>query len=256
MTRSDRIVIADADNTLWDTNSVFAEAQLKLLELVERLTRKPCLESNRLAFVRAYDQALASRHHQHLKYPRQMLIATLAAGLDSVPADTAAIFMLSGRLRMPLNSQQQIDEILIAYGKALNQLPDLLPTVRAGLELAKSSQLPVYVMTEGKIDLQKSILSTHHLENYVDGVWELTKTIAQFDRLMRKFQPATVVVIGDQPDRDIVPAHAAGCITALIPSKFKPRWQQEDDESAADLVAPNFLSAIEWATHQLNLEPC
>ena len=75
---SDLVLLADADNTLWDTDSVFAEAQLVLLDETERVTRTRCATDDRLAFVRAYDQALASRHHLHLKYPPQMLVAALA----------------------------------------------------------------------------------------------------------------------------------------------------------------------------------
>src|SRR5438874_137351 len=71
---SDIVILADADNTLWDTDAVFAEAQIKLLSVVEQLTGLSCRNSQRLRYVRSYDQALASRHHLHLRYPPQMLV--------------------------------------------------------------------------------------------------------------------------------------------------------------------------------------
>lgn len=252
MRRSDPIILADADNTLWDTNSVFANGQLKLLELVEQFSGLACPELDRLGFVRAYDQAIASRHHLHLKYPKQMLVATLAAGLRSELPDIAAEAALYGRPATHCLSERQITDAVAAYSEALTRVPELLPNVRAGLELARAHDLTVFVMTEGRVDLQRRALLAHDLERYVERVWELTKSVAQFGRLRRRFDPKGIVVIGDQPDRDIVPAHDAGCRTVLVPSRFRPRWQSESERKMADYVAADFLEAMEWVVRYPN----
>jgi putative hydrolase of the HAD superfamily len=247
MKHQDRVIVTDADNTLWDTNAVFAGAQLRLLGLVEQLTDRACPDADRLRFVRAFDQALAERHHLHLKYPIQMLVAALAYGLHhNAPDNTAEHILQQGRHGAYRLSDAQISGVVAGYTEALARVPDLLPTVRDGLELAKAHGLSVYVMTEGKIDLQRNTLHTHDLDKYVEGVWELPKTPVQFARLVRRFQSAAVVVIGDQPDRDIVPAHAAGCTTVLIPGRFQPRWQSQTNASVADCVVTSFLEAMQW----------
>ena len=48
-------VFVDADNTLWDTDQVFADAQLGLLSAVETATGVACQVSDRLGYVRAID---------------------------------------------------------------------------------------------------------------------------------------------------------------------------------------------------------
>ena len=243
---SDLVLVVDADNTLWDTNEVFAHAQLKFLEVIEQVTGRTSAEADRLGFIRSYDQALASRHHLHLNYPRQMLAATLAAGLNSEPPDSAAESTLQGRPSAHWLSEKLTNEVVAAYSQALTRVPDLLPTVRAGLELARARGLRVFVMTEGKVEAQRQALSTHNLDDLVENVWELPKSVAQFKRLLRRFHPAELVVVGDQPDRDCVPAHEAGCRTVLIPSRFKPHWQSARDKGTADFIAPSFLEAMEW----------
>jgi putative hydrolase of the HAD superfamily len=244
--RNDFVVLADADNTLWDTDSIFANAQLKLLERVERFTGRTASTDDRLNFVRSCDQALASRHHLHFRYPIRMLAATLASRLHSELLETAAESALQGRPSAHRLSEDVIDDLIAAYSQELAKVPDLLPTVRAGLELAKCRNLRVFVITEGKLGVQRHVLSHHNLEKFVENVWELTKTVDQFKRLLRRFHPAELVVIGDQIERDIAPAHDAECRTVLVPSRFKPNWRSTRDDSAADCVVSNFLEAIEW----------
>jgi len=241
------VVLVDADNTLWDTNALFAAAQVTLLEFVERTTGRKCPVPDRLAFVRSYDQALASRHHLHLKYPVQMLVATLADALISQASPViAAESILQGRQSADHLSSKTRNDAISAYVHGLSAATELLPRVRVGLQLAKDSGLPLFVITEGKLDLQRKALFAHHLEAYIENIWELTKTVAQFQRLVRRFQPAKLIVIGDQPDRDVVPAHQAGCTTILVRGKFRPGWQSERDECAADYIARNFVDAVEW----------
>jgi hypothetical protein len=61
---SDATVFVDADNTLWDTDAVFASAQLELLAGVEELVGIGSVATDPLAFIREIDQQLAERHHR------------------------------------------------------------------------------------------------------------------------------------------------------------------------------------------------
>jgi putative hydrolase of the HAD superfamily len=49
------VVFVDADNTLWDTNEVFAVAQLGLLSNVEKVVGATASTDDRLGFVRQLD---------------------------------------------------------------------------------------------------------------------------------------------------------------------------------------------------------
>ena len=50
------VVFIDADNTLWDTDGVYADAQLALLNELEDRLGVQFPELDRLAFVRSIDQ--------------------------------------------------------------------------------------------------------------------------------------------------------------------------------------------------------
>jgi putative hydrolase of the HAD superfamily len=240
------VLIIDADNTLWDTNEVFARAQLRLLEGAEQAAGRMCPATDRLDFVRSYDQAIALKHHLHLKYPSQLLVAAIGAGLCGMDPDTAAESVIRGRPLPHQLSESQARDVQAAYTQTLSDTPALLPTVREALELARLRDLAVFVMTEGKLERQRHSLTEHDLTQLVLSAWEMPKTQAQFERLRQRFTQAEVVVIGDQLDRDIVPAHRAGCKTVLVPGGFRPRWGDQDAH-AADHVAATLLEAVQWA---------
>jgi len=240
------VLVVDADNTLWDTNEVFARAQLRLLEGAEQATGRMCPATDRLDFVRSYDQAIALKHHLHLSYPAQLLVAAIGAGLCGTDPAIAAELVIRGRSLPHKLSEPQVSDVLAAYSQALTDTPTLLSTVREALELARSREVAVFVMTEGKLERQRRSLTMHGLDHLVVSVWEMPKTAAQFERLRQRFTQAEVVVIGDQLDRDIVPAHRAGCKTVLVPGRFRPRWDDQDAR-VADHVASTLLEAVEWA---------
>jgi putative hydrolase of the HAD superfamily len=239
------VVVADADNTLWDTDAVFQNAQLLLLVRVESAVGRTCTEVDRLAFIRRYDQALAQAHHLHLRYPPQLLVRATEAGLAGISEHVAAenVIARDPATGSGLLDHARIDSIVSAYLLALAQIPDLLPGVSEGLCLARDAGMELYVMTEGRIEKQRHFLEVHRLQQFFDGVWEMTKEHAQFARVRTRFKDRRVMVIGDQPDRDTVPAKAAGCTGILVPSRFKPSWHATGEP---DYVAKDFLDAVHW----------
>src|SRR5215469_3043537 len=127
-------IYTDADNTLWDTDAVFREAQLGLLNEVEKLSDRSTSSTDRLGFLRQYDQAIAVRHHARLKYPPALLMSALRAGLfGASPEEAAARVVAEGSV--PTSSEQLALE---AFAKTLGTLPPILPTVREGLQRAQS----------------------------------------------------------------------------------------------------------------------
>lgn len=239
------VILTDADNTLWDTDSVFAGAQIGLLSIVEELTAKQCLEEDRLGFVRRYDQAIAAVHHAHLKYPPSLLVRALEMALAGSDAMKTADVVCRGKNVSKLE-QATIDHAVGEYLALLGRVPELLPTVREGLELLRDAGMRLYVLTEGKMEKQKNVLLHHSLSELVSGMFELTKDTAQFRRLRLRFTPAEVVIIGDQLDRDIIPAKAAGCSTVLVPGRFRPYWHNDDHAVEASFVASTFVDGARW----------
>jgi putative hydrolase of the HAD superfamily len=243
-----RIVLCDADNTLWDTDSVFAEAQNTLLSRVEATLGLENPGGRRLDFIRQYDQALAVKHHLHFRYPPILLVFALADGLLGASPDAAAAASMAGSRRTHTISIPRAEQMVADYVAALDQIPVLLPGVEEGLRFARVAELNVYVLTEGRIERQRKIIQMHGIESAFNGVLEMTKSADQFRRLRERFASASVTVIGDQPDRDISPALAAGCTAVLIPSRFRPGWHTPDSWEGATYVASDFAEAITWIT--------
>jgi putative hydrolase of the HAD superfamily len=240
-----RIILSDADNTLWDTDAVFAGAQLQILEAVETAIRMRCSEADRLDFVRRYDQELARQHHLHFRYPPIMLVFALSSGLTGTKAQTAASAAISGNLTK-LISLSRGEQIVSRYQASLSQTPPLLAGVVQGLNLAAESKLPLYVVTEGRVEKQRQILEAHNLAKMIRGVFEISKSVVGFERLKQRFSPSHVAVIGDQPDRDIIPAKAVGLVTVGIPSRFRPAWNREDEWADATYIADSYYDAVNW----------
>lgn len=228
---------------------MFAEAQLKLLDEVESATDRRCSASDRLDFVRSYDQALAAKHHLHFRYPPIMLVFALTDGLAGVDSGAAAGAAITGSRLLRSPSVDIAEAIVGKYLGWLNRVPPLLPGVLEGLRLAGDSQLPVYVITEGKIEKQRKTVGHYNLEDRIAGIFEITKNLSSFDRLRQRFSPAQVIVIGDQPDRDIAPAQSAECTTVLVPSRFRPTWNV-DAWNEASYVASDYQAAIAWAVER------
>jgi len=245
MSHENPVVLADADNTLWDTDAVFRNAQLLLLDRIEAVLGRTCADVTRLEFVRSYDQALAQAHHLHLRYPPQLLVRAIEAGLSGVSEHVAAQKAIAGD---PAATNASLDDarvnsIVSEYLLALTQVPALLPGVPEGVRMASEAGLELYVMTEGRIEKQRRFLEVHGLQPFFKGVWEMTKERSQFDRVRTRFKDRRVMIIGDQPDRDILPAKAAGCTGILVPSRFKPSWHATGEP---DYVAKDFLEAVRW----------
>jgi putative hydrolase of the HAD superfamily len=243
-------IYTDADNTLWDTDALFAEAQLALLQSAERQAGRKAPTPARLDFVRQYDQAIAARHHAKLRYPPALLLRALQQGLQAVPAERAATQVLAEG-SIPVGPEVEALEI---YSKTLSAAPPALTGVRQGMQLAHRHGHPIYVISEGPLESLRARLRALDLESSIAGALSATKSADLYARLLQRAAPNRAVMIGDQPDRDIQLAHEAGLKTILIESRFKPRWTKAGDASGADAIATNFLDAIQRAL-RWSLEP-
>jgi putative hydrolase of the HAD superfamily len=235
-------IYTDADNTLWDTDGVYANAQLSLLSAAEQITGLKGPTDDRLVFVRQYDQAIASRHHAHLRYPPSLLLRALTQGLSGISPDLVATQATSHGHQ----SSQPETLALSTFRANLSRTPSLLPGVVEGLSLAKESKFPIYVVTEGPADLLRSRLSLLCLDQFITESISATKTRELYTRLMKRASPHHAAMIGDQVDRDVRLAKESGMRTALVPSRFRPNWTKTSDLASADLIAENFAEAIRW----------
>jgi putative hydrolase of the HAD superfamily len=230
------VVFVDADNTLWDTDSVFANAQRNMLQRVEKATGTMADADDRLAFVRAVDQALAERHHAGLRYPPKLLVRGLEGALAGLPVERAARAAWRGSGTGSL-SDICVNEIEKAFFDDLSRPPEMRPGVREGLEALRTANCLVLVVTEGRRAKVEETAKRLRLDSLITRIIEGPKRPELYQRVLRLTAASErAFMVGDQLDRDIAPAKTAGLETIYFPGGFRPRWTPEER-----LVQPDHL---------------
>ena len=235
-------VFVDADNTLWDTDSVFADAQRKMLERVEAATSAAADADDRLAYVRAVDQAIAERHHAGLRYPPKLLVRGLEEALAGLPVARAA----RAARRSPFHSRLSegcLREIEEAFIVDLSCTPKIWLGVREGLKALRAANCLVLIVSEearAKVEITSKRLG---LDRLVARIIEGQKRPELYRRILRfTGAPKRGFMVGDQLDRDIAPAKAAGLETIYFPGGFRPRWTMNEAKAGPDHIIATFAA--------------
>jgi putative hydrolase of the HAD superfamily len=229
--RSGVLVVTDADNTLWDTDSIYAEGQLELLKRIELETGLRANTRNRLGFVRALDQELARLNQYNLTYPPEFLAYAIAIYLEGVSLKKATMSAITNVELLKSNAG------ITKHGKwfknhLINNIPKLRPGVKTGLWKLNEIGLPLLVLTEGSREKCQTLLHHYDLMNCIFEIIEGRKLVSLYKNIARNFVNVSKrkVMIGDQLDRDIIAAKRAGYTTVYFPSRFQPSWMPRDKE--------------------------
>ena len=165
--------MTDADNTLWDTDEVYAAAQLDLLNEVEERYGVRTNAEDRLGFVREIDQALASRHPKHLRYPAEHLVDAIVFAVQTRNVDKA----VTQALRVS-NSTSNAESIANTFFHHVsNQIPRLRAGVARGLVRLDQHQVRIVVLTEGDLARCERLLNLHGIRDHVAAVISEKKTV-------------------------------------------------------------------------------
>lgn len=236
-------VFVDADNTLWDTDQVYAAAQLTMLAQTETALGKKSTAEDRLAFVRASDQAIAARHYLGLRYPPRLLVRALAYALCGMPSDIAAKAARLGADPSPLASEAEA-EIEQGFSAMLKKTPALRPGVIEGLKMLERAGTTTLIVSESSRAKVEATAATLGLKGHFTRVIEGQKRPELYRRILRLIgNPEHAFIIGDQLDRDIGPAKEAGLITIYFPGGFAPRWTPEEAKVGPDFRVSSFVEA-------------
>jgi len=237
-----RVIVFDADNTIWDTNEVFLSAQLDLLRVYEKVGLIRSAESE-LETLRRIDSSLISRL-ERFEYD----FVTLALALAEYFSEGLTVDRAVDRaLRANLSSETpplvlQAHDAFISGLRRMPRLdenmPDVLHTIRqAG---SKASQIVLFLFSDGDSERLRRILQFHRLDrNVFDEIVITKKSVDSFITLKRTAvnylsqtsgnSTPSFVMVGDSLKRDIIFAKQAGFITVYKPAGFF------GEESSADL---------------------
>jgi len=234
-------VFVDADNTLWETDKVYADAQLQLLGAVEQHLGQEAKAEDRLAYVRQIDQGIAERHHSGLRYPAELLGYALALTLRGEPEAVAI-----RRALKEVHNGAAVDRIAAsvavdAYITALQALPSPRLGVVTGLQALHRLGCIVLVVTEGARSRVARTLEALNLATSIDRIVEAPKQTRLYFRVSQiSLVSGPMFMVGDQLQRDIAPAKAAGLETIYFPGSFVPRWEPSEASVQPDHRIENF----------------
>lgn len=236
-------VFVDADNTLWDTDQVFATAQLEMLAQTETAVGGSATAVDRLAFARTIDQAIAARHHAGLRYPPRLLARALAFALEGQNGEAAARSASSGHERSPLEPDTEIAIEQSFFGN-LKRQPNLRPGVRQGLLMLERAGAATLIVSESSRQKVEATAEALGLAGHFKRVIEGPKRPDLYRRALRLTgSPEVAYMIGDQLDRDIAPAKEAGLITIYFPGGFVPKWTPDEAKVKPDFRIGDFEEA-------------
>ena len=239
-------LFTDADNTLWNTDAVFAAAQLDMLHEIERITGRnaPADEDRGLAFLRNLDQRIAAVHPNDLRYPPGLLAHGLALVLEGKEVEEAV-----ARVTEPGIALGSVFEAAQArFLDSIRRLPPLREGVREGLLAISEANIAITVVTEERVERCRQFLTGHRLENMITDVVSVRKTTEAYLDLRRSAVTGRYFMVGDQFDRDILAAASAGYSTFYFPGGFAPYWASELDTSKTrridryDAIVPYVLA--------------
>jgi putative hydrolase of the HAD superfamily len=238
-------LFTDADNTLWNTDAVFAAAQLDMLHEIERITGRnaPADEDRGLAFLRNLDQRIAAAHPDYLRYPPGLLAYGLALVLEGKEVEEAV-----ARVTDPgIGLESGFEAAQARFLDSIRRLPPLREGVREGLIAISKADISITVVTEERVERCRQFLAGHRLESMITDVVSVRKTTEAYFDLRRNAATGRYFMVGDQMDRDILTASAAGYSTFYFPGGFAPYWASELDTSKTkridryDAIVPDVL---------------
>lgn len=244
------LLFTDADNTLWDTDAVYAEVQLDLLSALEELTGKKVnvnkrLES-RLEYVRKIDQHIARLHGFNLKYPPRILVMAVAGALlGQSPKEAATNAVAFAETKGSSTVYEKHEKWFL--DKLKEKLPELRKGVKEGLFELHNMGIEPIVITEGSKDKCYDTIARHGLQGIFSKIIEVKKCTESFKKIYSEMDciSCKCIIVGDQIDRDIMYSKEAGFYTVLFPGGFNPRWNKENKNVNPHRIIDSFFEIID-----------
>jgi putative hydrolase of the HAD superfamily len=249
-------ILFDADNTLWDTNAVFRDAQLALLGVLQDGV-PPLPPEEALLTLRALDMTLVERLGRFEYDIEQLITALILHWTTDLQGD--ALLNRARSVPSPLDARQQdlVAAAKRAFMEGLNQIPELLPDtveVLARLHAARLAGAPLVtaVLSEGDPDRLERVFNAYHVDiaSIFDEIlvgpksqrlFELARG-AMVDLLNAPVDPAATrfVIVGDALKRDVKFGNQAGFTSVYKPASFLGVEQPNADDEVPDFTISRF----------------
>jgi putative hydrolase of the HAD superfamily len=260
------LLVFDADNTLWDTNSVFHEAHVAMLEVFEAIQILSGAR-HQVEQLRAIDRALI-RHFGRFEYGFENLATAIAYhyGHQADPDAAAAYALAHGAQALAAPLREAVEQAYQTHANALEQIPPLFPGVADLLGhlltyRTANPHMATVIFSEGHPQRLARTIDAYHIarHGYFNEIVIEAKTSQAFERVKhigRRYlnipdgDEVVTIMIGDSMQRDIRLANEAGYTTIYIPRSFEGRQEpqtaleQPDFELAHIAELPSILTSL------------
>ena len=205
-----KVIVFDADDTLWDCQSWFDEVEQRCCDLL-----KPW------ATAREVSEGLFATEHRNLP-------------LTGYGTKAFTLSLIENAIRLSKGQLTGNDVMrLIDMGKELLRFPTTpLPEVQDTLEaLSESRRFQLVVFTKGELMDQEDKLRRSGLERYFSHMETVSnKTEREYRQLCENLDvaPEQTLMVGNSFRSDIAPALTAGAWAAHIP--YHVVWELEKSE--------------------------
>ena len=206
-----KILIFDADDTLWENNIHYINAAEGFVDLISEVgPSRQAIEGKFQKIERKIVRELGYGSKNYV-YILQLLYNHYASMLPNT------------------KYSERFDRICIEFEKHVILPPVLFPQVPMILEnLSKKYQL--YVLTKGNIEEQKKKLERSELLKYFQSAFvESEKNIQTYERILKtnQWDVDEICMIGNSPKSDINPALKLGMHAVFIP--YEHTWILDDE---------------------------
>lgn len=253
------ILAIDGDNTLWDTNTIFEEAQNRLLVLL-RTADPSSMPQLAIEQLQELDRTLIRKTGRQ-EYDFRLLVLALIrirSGMTARQAVRSALSELRQRRRTA--DVRLATEIAQEFRLGLYRIPPLLPSVKQSLdELVRlkaryKGRLVLVLLSEGDETRIRPIVQHHFGERRVFDVLKIVERKSEDTLRDAQTQGAKalesesgcsqtqyqLVVIGDSIDSDITPGNLVGAVTMYIPGAYKGVEMIKSNEQRPDRTLSGF----------------
>lgn len=253
------ILVIDGDNTLWDTNGVFENAQHWLLRSLRRARpRYPTTLS--FEQLRKVDDLLI-RESGRQEYDFQLLVLALMFLQKGMTETDAVSFALSELRGHPNSADAKLAaKISQVFRLKLQEIPSLLPSVNRSLKkllrvkTRYKGWLALILLSEGDETRIRPTLEYHFGKSEIFDVLKTVKRKSVDSLRDVQIQGSKVlesesgcsqiqgqlVVVGDSIESDIVPGNLVGAITIYIPGGYRGVEAFARDERRPQRVLTSF----------------
>lgn len=235
------IIIIDGDNTLWDTNSVFTNAQIAILEKFKEygLDINPIEEFKTL---RKFDDMLIKKYNKY-EYDFRALPYSLyiyyKKQINEINAIDMAYDVFENQLIV--DDKDVADDCYEVFKKEMLKIPHLFSNVTETLMKLKKKGYIIILSSEGKTERIYKILRKYNLNKIFDIISTGKKSIDLFRELINDGKKLLlskdnehVIVIGDMLKREIFMGNSVGAITVYKPGGYKPNQKPTNPMETPD----------------------